>query len=692
MYSFGEANLEFSGKRTEMTTPGLSKVYQYLRDRGITEDLIDRLGLLIVPARELIAKARGAPNMFDDPRLAIVFPHQNVQGKPIDWWSSRLVDVSAVPVIATGFAAMVEARKWGKMFCPPQEAPHGYLSPLQDWSTLKEGDSVYIHESCIKAINGARLGYWSIGLNGVWGFTSRKHGVSLVEELRGLPWKALRLNPVIVFDSNAADNWDVKGAISVLAARIHEVTGRRARHLDLPRRESGEHWGFDDYAVALGEGAARKYLDDAAASQEVEISGAELLKIKLNEEVCVVRSLSRIAEQATGTLMTRAAFTDVNYATYTASIEDDKVVNVPRMWLMDERRVEVERLEYSPGSERLVRGEFLNLWRGMGCEPLEGDVGPWLELLDRRIASHELKRWVVQWFAYPLQNLGAKLFSYIHLYGPPGSGKNGLLAPFMKIYGDNAVVIGKDQIDSTFNSVYATRQFVNLDEIHGGNEVGAITISNRIKFLATSPKIPVNKKGEPEYTVRNHLNMVTTSNYSDSVKLDDGDRRACVIQFGRRDDGMGDDFWKRYFHWVDAGGAEALYAYLLRVDMTGFDPAGHAPMTEWKELVTDATRGAMEKWVRDLWEDPDSVLPPIMQGFKVLSPEQLGAAYYPNEPGKNTPGLRNALGQRMQDMGFRRTDQIKVDGRPMRFWIIREKDQEWTNDMVRSAAKRLTKF
>jgi hypothetical protein len=220
-----------------------------------------------------------------------------------------------------------------------------------------------------------------------------------------------------------------------------------------------------------------------------------------------------------------------------------------------------------------------------------------------------------------------------------------------------------------------------LDEIHGGNEQGAISITNRIKLLTTSEELTVNGKGTPEYVIKNHVNLITISNYSDSIKLDEGDRRACVVRFDER---IGQPWWDSYFKWAEEAG-EALYDHLLGVDLSGFDPGGHAMMTSWKELVTDATRGAMEKWVRDLWDDPDSVLPSIMAGAKVLTPEQLGAAYYPTEPGKNTPGLRNALGQRMQDHGFVRTAQVKVDGVPKRFWIVRDRDSDWSNEAVRAA-------
>lgn len=680
MLRFADINLQFENAHGGLT-PGIDQVYGYLAKRGVSKEDIDQLGLHIVTARELIAAARGTNARQDDPRLAVVFPHFDPSGRPIDWWSARLVDAGLK--VVSGFAAMTET-KWGKMFCPPQEPPHAYLPPTLDWTKLSRGDKVYVHESCIKAINGARLGYWSVGLNGVWGWGSKKHEIMLVDELRALPWKALQLQPVIVFDSNAADNWDVQSAIVALSGRLYEITGQQARHILLPPSPDGTHWGFDDFCVHWGEEVAKRYLDGEGVL--VETDEFQRMRVELNSRVCVVSSLSRIAEQDTGVLMNYGAFVNLNYATYITQIEDTEV-NVAKSWIKWDRRSEVAELVYAPGQPRVVPGRFLNLWRGMGADPARGDVGPWLRLMEHCVEGEGLRKWMIQWFAYPLQNLGAKMTTFLHLYGPPGTGKNALLAPIVRIYGNNAVVIGKDQIASSFNSAYATRQFVNIDEIHGGNDANALAITNRVKMLTTSPKIVVNRKGEPEYEVANHINLVTTSNYSDSIKLDEGDRRACVVLFGRRDNMLGASVWDEYWRWVDNGGAEALYRYLLEVDMTGFDPNAAAPLTEWKEMVTDATRGAMEKWVRDLWDDPDSVLPPILRGSKVLTPEQVGMAYYPDEASKNTPGLRNALGQRLQDLGVQRME-VKVDGAKKRVWLIRQ-GISLTNDEVREELRRV---
>ena len=654
----------------------IDSCHVYLAKRGIKQKDIDDLGILICQASD-IGKW--------DPRAAIVFPHYSIQGELLDWWSARLVEHGPKPV---GFNALTAPK--GKMYCPPKEPPAAYLAPTLAWDQMEKGDVVFIHESVIKAIAGVRCNTYSIGLNGVWGWGSKKHEVALLAQLKDLPWHSKQLKCVVVFDSNAETNDDVALAIRKFAERMALVCKTEVRHLLLPKPPEAfgqKDWGFDDYCVYYGDAKGQEFLAGWQDAPVVEYGEVNSMLLQLNEEVCVVRNIKRVVEQQTGTMMGKGEFTDMNYAHYTAW-SDDTLVNVPKRWLTWERRRSVERLEYTPGGPPIVDGEYLNLWRGLAVEPMEGDVSKWLAVLEYAVPNPELRHWVTQWLAYPLQNLGAKLNTYIHMYGPPGGGKNALLAPILGIYGDNGIQLGRERIASDFNEVYATKQFINLDELHGGKERDGVAIGNKIKMLTTAPKLTVNGKGKGEYTVTNHVNLCTTSNYLDAIKLDDGDRRACVLRVGERNTVIRDkSYWMGYFAWaLSVGGQAALLHYLLGYDLTDFDPMGWAPMTEDKEHATDATRGPMEKWVRALAADKTEVLPPMYVQAKVLTPEMLAHAYVADDPmGRVTPGLKNSLGQMMREYGFE-SKPIKVDGITKRVWLL---EQDLDGDVIR---KDLAKF
>lgn len=668
-------HIQYQSPQGSVSVPGFRLAQMYLEQRGVTEELIESCGLVITTAQFVFSELYGGDS--SDDRVAVVFPHYTTRGTAIDWWSARLVETGLRPA-PKGFAALTQ-KKRGKMACPPNTAPHAYLPPILDWSTIPKGTKIYIHESCIKALNGAARGYYSVGLNGVFGWSSKKNDVSLVEELRWLPWKQRELIPVIVFDSNAEDNWDVQQAIAGLASRLWTICGVAARHLLLPRHPgTSEHWGFDDACVELGDAWVVDFLEEDG--KEVLIDEIEMLKAQLNKEVCVVRSMQMVAEVATGTIMSKGGFTDINFATYHVQVDDGeklKTVNVPKLWMVDPKRTEVEALEYLPGQDLIV-GDRLNLWRGMGLEPAEGDVAPWLDLLANNVADASLRHYILSWLAWPLQNPGAKLNTYLHIFGPSGTGKGRFVAPFMRIYGgDNAVLIGQENLESSFNSIYAGKQLVHADELKMGKGPERDKLAQKIKLLTTSDTLTVNKKGIPEYTISNTINFISTSNYYDSVKLDEDDRRACVVRWDPSNFGVDrrhdEEYWTEYSGWLDAGGAAAVMDYLLKYDCTGFNPRGWAPENAEKEQVKDAGRTPMERWLLDLVEAPDDVLPINLVGRRIFTSRELAVLYFGEAELKK--GQIDSLSMVMKNVGIHRMREgklIKVSGVANRYWTLDE--------------------
>lgn len=643
---------------------GINRCYSYLAERGINREDIEALGVSILRATDIGRR--------DDDRAAIVFPHRTATGELQEWWSARLVDIQP----PTGWAAMVPKAR-PKMHCPAKCPPAAYLVPTLDWTNIPQGSVIYIHESCIKAANSAKCGKYSIGLNGVWGWGSKAHQIALLDEIKDLPWKAKNLHCVVVFDSDAATNDGVSLAIQRFAERMRLICKVEVKQLDTPpppTTYAAKRWGFDDYCAFLSVKAGIEFLETWESAPIAEMGELELMRLQLNNEVVLVRNIKKIVEQESGTLMTRAEFTEVNYAHYMAANEEGKQAGVPKSWIAWRNRREVERLEYSPGGPPIEGTSYLNLWRGMGVEPSEGDVNPWLDLLTFAVPDAKLRQWVICWFAYPLQNLGAKLNSYIHMFGPGGGGKNALLTPIMGIYGNNAISLGRERIVSDFNEVYTCRQFLNIDEMHGGHDAHGLAVTQKIKMITTSPKLTVNAKGKAEYPVDNHINLVTTGNYADGLRLDQGDRRALVLKVGSPATVIKDgDYWQRYFAWANsAEGQAALYAYLLTVEMGDFNPHGWAPNTVHKEDITEATMTPTDSWARDLLEDRELVLDAAHCQAPALTVDTLALQMVGEDAAlKVTQMLKNRLGIALRDAGFTRTGNVRVgEVHVRRLWIL----------------------
>lgn len=671
--------------------------------------LAAELGLKILPAKDLLKACLGSDPAYHDSRHAVVFPHHSpLTLELLDWWSARLVESPEDPPakslsVVHSFSSMVEARsKAGKMLCPPNTPPSAYIPiapSLPNWSSIPKGSRIFLHESCIKAIAGAKLDTYSVGLNGVWGWSSRKHEIALLPELRDLPWRALELNPVIVFDTNISTNQQVQLAAKRLAAKLLEVTGRTVRLLRIPEDSETENEGFDDYVMRVGITAARALLDTADEDlEEIDVDEVEMMKLELNSKVAVVRSLSRVADIETGTLMTTNAFTELVYAHYQATTftanGDPKDVSVPKLWLKDERKTQVESLAYMPGHPRIVNdpteGRLLNTWRGMGVTPRADPVGidNWLNLLSNN-TTPDIAAWILDWMAYPLQNLGAKLNSLLLIFGPSGTGKDLFLQPLHTIYGANSVKISNDEIKSAFTSLYAAKQLIHADELKRVRSESD-AVNQKIKGMVTNSKITVNRKGDPEYKIKNVANLVITSNYYDCVKLDEDDRRAAVVRWQPQHSTLDmrgiQSYWRPLAEWLTSShGAAAVYAYLLSRDLTLFDPAAWAPETNEKSQVIDAARNPIERFVAQLREDPQLHLPPLTEGRCLFTAKELALYHYGDTPSK---GQVDALSNELRNQNFIRANEdksIRTKSGVNRWWVIPRPDvpqQDWNNATV----------
>ena len=681
------------------------RILAYLSDRGIDVELACKLQLKILPAQELYASVRGADSPWhglEETRHAIVFPHFDIRGDLLEWWSARLVQGDAPkPAKVHSFGSYIDPSKSGKpskMTCPPNEPPHGYLpqgAGLPDWTNIPRGSRVYIHESVIKAVNGAVLGAYSVGLNGVFGWSSRKHDLALISELKEIPWRLQELTPVILFDTNLSTNQQVETAATRLAAKLFEVTGRTAKLLRLRREaDDTQDFGFDDFVQRVGPDHARDFLNTPDEDlEDFDVSDVEMALRDLNEEFCVIERIAKVGRMVDATVYTKDAFVGVRCADKIVMVENAdnvlKPVKVADLWIKDRRRTKVYDLTYAPGQPRLCEVRqvpYLNRWAGWGCDPTEEEpnVDPWLELMANNMRDPAMMEWLLNWFAYPVQFPGAKLASYPLIYGEQGTGKDQLFSPIRTIYGGNFVKIGAKALVSNFNSVYAEKQFVQADEIKS-QHFTADDMNQVIKGIVTDETIVVNRKNQEEYVIPNTANLAITSNYVESVKLDEGDRRAGVIHWTwegiPRSKNLKNNrpYWDAYTAWAsplhhNLGGPH-VFAYLLQRDLTGFDPNGWAPTTIEKADVIEAGRTGTEAFVYHLKAEPELTLGPLCGARRLYSVRDLLTMYF--GPRDFTEQAKPAMVKALKNAGFQQANggkPVKFETGQERYWIIPRPD------------------
>ena len=582
-----------------MTSPApdnfLKRAASFLEARGVDDlDLIQRLGLRIVPSgsifKDLYPGGFGNEDFSRDNRVAITIPHYSLHGEKLRWWYARLVDAGE----ASGYLSLVRDNR-PKTIAPPKYPPHAYLCPLTPWVGLTYCQRVYIHQSAFSAINGALLGYHSVGLQDITKYSTDNK--ALVAELLQIPWRDLELQPVIVLDSG-------QGTLARLhtirlSYALQELCGAKpALSLALPDSDGG--WSFDLARKALGDDWAHEFLKGEGETVPGTELDADLAQ--LNTEVAWVRDLSRVVDLCSGTMLREKDFTGSAFCNRksmsTTKGGKPRWVRTASKWLEWEDRLEVQRVIYAPGQPQIT-ADYYNSWRGMGLDPQPGDVGPILSFIDNNIAE-ELRNWFLDWLAYPLQNLGSKMTTCAVLVGPPGTGKSLLASWLCQIYGrENSVSIGRKDFANQYNTHYVRTQFMVVDEMFRTTSISGLKDTNQLKKLITDSTIIVHTKGVPEYPIDSRMNVLITTNYRDAIKLDGDDRRFAILSFRpiacHRDDRA---YWEGIVEYMKNGGTAAFYDYLLTRDLSGFNPHGWAPESAEKRAMIDASFPELENFAK----------------------------------------------------------------------------------------------
>lgn len=240
-----------------------------------------------------------------------------------------------------------------------------------------------------------------------------------------------------------------------------------------------------------------------------------------------------------------------------------------------------------------------NLFGGLPMKPRPGECSMLLELLHHLCSSEpnaeEVFQWVLKWLAYPLQHPGAKMQSAIVVHGPQGTGKSRFFEAYAKIFGEYARVLGQEALEDKFNSDWAEKKlFILADEVLARSDM--FHIKNRLKGFITGDTIRVNPKNIAAHTERNCMNIVFLSNERMPLVIEKDDRRHLVLWSPPK---LDEGFYEAVNAEIADGGVEALYDYLLRLDLSGFFPWSKPPMTKAKRDLLMQSASSEERFVEE---------------------------------------------------------------------------------------------
>lgn len=249
----------------------------------------------------------------------------------------------------------------------------------------------------------------------------------------------------------------------------------------------------------------------------------------------------------------------------------------------------------------------LNTWQGWPMQPREGSCDKLLGLLRYLCGEDngdEVYWWLLRWLAYPLQHPGAKLASAIIMHGPQGTGKSTFFQTYAKIFGDYATVLNQRGLEDKFNSDWSdSKLFLLAEEVVTRQEMWHI--KNELKELVTGDWVRINPKNVAAYRQRNQINLVFLSNEGMPLPLDNDDRRHLVIWTPpQREPAFYDDVNRE----IDAGGVQALYHFLLNLDLEDFHPKKRPPTTQAKSELIHVSKTSELRFI-DEWTGRELPLP-----------------------------------------------------------------------------------
>jgi len=176
--------------------------------------------------------------------------------------------------------------------------------------------------------------------------------------------------------------------------------------------------------------------------------------------------------------------------------------------------------------EHIEKGDACyNLYEQLRFVPAQGDVSITLKFLTRIFQDkiEIILDYLKLLYVSPTQSLPVIcLVSKVQ-----ETGKSTYMRWICSIFGRNAIILGNEEFSTNFNSLYASKLIVCIDE----SFIDKTIIKEKIKRLTTSDSINMEAKGRDTMRMDFFGKLVLSSNTEDNfIKMDDDDNRFFVVR------------------------------------------------------------------------------------------------------------------------------------------------------------------
>ncbi len=319
---------------------------------------------------------------------------------------------------------------------------------------------------------------------------------------------------------------------------------------------------------------------------------------------------------------------------------------------------------FEPGGPLQTENDMLNLWRGFGVEPKQGD---WSLMYNHILyvicrGDKALCDYIIKWMAYGVQYPDRPADISIATRGEEGAGKGFVWRNYGKFFGKHFKhIINGEQLTGRFNGALGEACAVFLDEaLWAGDRKG----EQILKALTTEDTFQLERKFCDPIPVKNHLRIMIASNNDWIVPVGLRGRRNLVVdvsdQYANESDPASKAYWAplqaQFGNYAPDDGRAAMLYDLLRMDLSGFNVRAvptTAAKTEQKLL---SLRGTL-RWLFEALAEgamgrpwgPDGLTVSTVEAYGCYTEHSKLRREHPDGKPEWSKAIRKALGTQLNE-------------------------------------------
>jgi Family of unknown function (DUF5906) len=204
------------------------------------------------------------------------------------------------------------------------------------------------------------------------------------------------------------------------------------------------------------------------------------------------------------------------------------IMDIGGWWLGHRKRRQYRGVTFVPAGPAVIDGR-LNLWRGWGIEPKQGDWSLMKRHIEDVLAAGDpaVNTYILNWLAWTFQHPDQQAEAApTFLSDGRGTGKGTVARGLCRIFGQHGIHISSpDQLTGKFNDHLRQCCFLFADEAYGPKDKST---EGQLKRLVTEDTIHIEPKGRGQFDVPNCLHIMFASNLDWVVPAGPHERRWVV--------------------------------------------------------------------------------------------------------------------------------------------------------------------